>query len=389
MTEFIVHIGDMKCGSTAIQHSLSASAGGLRELGLPYEAGPNAVNHTPLGILAGNSTRGNLELQRKIGEQQVSLLTNMAQKHDYLIISDEGLLKLDPNLLLPYLEDISVGPVSVSIVAYMRDPADMYLSVVQQVLKKEAAFQPPNEFVRPLDQMLSRWANLSVVKEMRVRSFDRSKLVGGDIVSDFASILSEMVQRPIILPSKTANVSLSVEQMLILHRFWLQSKAEGDALKYRGSMLVNWFAAMNSLYFSGSKPRLHEDVKSVISYANRDVVAELLKAYPNLSMRLHSGDFPVNTYANASLDQLCTEFSACVERDFTSLIPDFSPDLKHTLSFEANEALARLLSDEPNKLGAQIKYTKDFLSKLGCSKASEILISQDQIKALIRRKYAA
>ena len=65
MTNFIVHIGDGKCGSSAIQAALFDAQAALRDAGIGYYSHHRTSGNFCLGTLVGKSTRGNDAQQRK------------------------------------------------------------------------------------------------------------------------------------------------------------------------------------------------------------------------------------------------------------------------------------------------------------------------------------
>lgn len=102
----------------------------------------------------------------------------------------------------------------ITVVAYLRDPASLYLSSRQQSAKNSARYNPPAAgwFRTALEPYLTH-----PDIELKVHKFDRKELIGEDIISDFSSrYMPSGVNDLLIRPAEDSNTSISAEAMALL-----------------------------------------------------------------------------------------------------------------------------------------------------------------------------
>ncbi|MGE0531978.1 MAG: hypothetical protein AB7G40_09445 [Hyphomonadaceae bacterium] len=119
---------------------------------------------------------------------QVVLAEAHSTPADGIIISSEGLSNLKPSRVREWFSDFHV-----EIIVYLREQADAFISAYQQDVKghlESASFaEYAARYLVDYHVFLSRWANVFGRKNLHVRIYDRSELVGGDVVSDFLALL--------------------------------------------------------------------------------------------------------------------------------------------------------------------------------------------------------
>lgn len=284
MTKFILHIGDAKCGSTAIQNALYLARQNLAENGIYYDTYFPNSGHTALTLLVGQRSRGDSKPREALAADTLSLLQREARNFDWVVLSAENFVNLSPEIVAELAESIA-GPVeAIEAIAYVRSPVPMYASSIQQIIKGSHSFPPPESFHRRIDRKLKAWLAFIGGDRFQVRLFERQSLEGGDVVSDFSSYLASLTGVPISLPSGSYNTSLSAEQARILQLFRLAVYPDQQGtLLPRSTVLAQFLSALNAIRTVGSPVMLSDLAQDVIRARNADVVHGLMEAFPNLA----------------------------------------------------------------------------------------------------------
>lgn len=188
----ILHIGPMKTGSTAIQRWLGHSHASLSAAGffLPRALTSNASRLAVISLSRRDGKALTEFDEKRLADFQAEI-GNMPAATPCAIVSGEMLgQKLRTadavaslrDLLAPYFSDIRV-------VAYLRRQDQLSLSHYSTALRLGERRARPLHKVFDFDEMLSAWAEVFGRDAMTVRIFDRKRLVNGDVVEDFASVL--------------------------------------------------------------------------------------------------------------------------------------------------------------------------------------------------------
>ncbi|MFD1810511.1 hypothetical protein ACFSHQ_27470 [Gemmobacter lanyuensis] len=284
MTRFIVHIGDGKCGSSSIQKSLFEAREDLRQAGILYETSVPKNGQFSLISLIGRGTRGPADAVAEQTRQTLEMIRANLQPGDTVLLSGESFFSVPPEQMMQILQAIAPEIGQLDIIAYVRSPHSMYLSLTQQTLKASSTYVKPDAYVRRLDSILSAWASFDRTNSVTVRHFDRAHLVGGDAVADFEQVLRDITgQSGLQLPRSVENTSLSAEQMVVLQRFRTAFLKEMDGkFSPQSNHLIQCFEKMNSTGLVGHKPQLSDHAKSVVCQANAVVVENLGRQFPGL-----------------------------------------------------------------------------------------------------------
>ncbi len=200
----ILHIGDMKCGSTSIQQWMTRDAALLRENGFWLSATTRVVNYdSRLACYALDNKRNETEprresgisvptqvppfrrdLERRLADEVASLPSDARA----MVFSHELLLMLrdrEVQRLMALLERLFSG---IHVVAYIRRQDRLFLSLWGQRLKK---FHPGAEFCdkmieqRSYLRMLDTWQRAVGHDNLVVRVFDKHSFAEGDLQADF------------------------------------------------------------------------------------------------------------------------------------------------------------------------------------------------------------
>ncbi|SFA61523.1 hypothetical protein SAMN04487972_13712 [Paracoccus halophilus] len=286
----VLHIGDGKCGSTAIQHALHEQRLQLRASGILFDTGPSRRDHFLLTTLIGRVTRSSGPGQIEYARHNLTSLVKQAVDYNHVLISSEGLLSADPKEVLDLLAHTGLDTSDVRAIAYVREPCSMYPSLIQQQLKGSSKYTAPGDYRRPLDLFVHRWQTTLGVKRVSVRLFDRRSLLDGDVVKDFSTTLGSMIGDS--LPELTGaqvNTSLSAEQLIILQSLQRKLPKESQG-KFTpdANRLISFFQSLNSGGMIGNSIKLNEKASSLIASNNMSIVSNLNKLVPGLGMAIPS-----------------------------------------------------------------------------------------------------
>ncbi|WP_417714541.1 hypothetical protein [Pseudophaeobacter arcticus] len=228
----VVHIGPYKTGSTSIQASLRANPEELWRQGCYYFDEP----HMPEFALQTLALTGAEQMTPDLRHRFPSLAAAKAwsegcwqrfeaevqcRRPPLTLISSEHFSGLsDPRVLIQRLRRSFSR---ITVLAYLRDPADLYCSTLQQRIRgngdRLSALPSPLSFFYPARKQLEPFLNLVGAENMRVRRFGSPAATAADtattpittgrhdVVQDFFATLSTL-GRPLSLPSHHANETL-------------------------------------------------------------------------------------------------------------------------------------------------------------------------------------
>jgi hypothetical protein len=193
---FFIHIGAAKSGSSAIQEALGQNAANLRRLGV-------IVPDSRLGV--GGPITGNhvsfFQSVAPVTDEAVAavstLLIALRQEADRahagkIVVSAENLI--NPPSGFTRLFAHASESFDVRVVAYIRRQDDHMLACWRQWGFKDdpdqdAWLQRVKTRWGDWDRMLGVWEQGLPSARVTVRVFDRTRLVGGDVVTDFLDVL--------------------------------------------------------------------------------------------------------------------------------------------------------------------------------------------------------
>ena len=184
-----VHIGRNKTGTATVQRALQAGRQILKRNGFHYPKGRPA-HHYLAQHLAGKTPRGasgGVERAKWAGE----LAERIASSDRDIVLSSEFLMRVEPSALAAWLGK------EATVVVYIREQVDYLASCYQQGIKMGI---PRGDFASYLAipstvadgyylPFLRAWEDVFGRDNLVVRVYDRERLVEGDIVADFLSVL--------------------------------------------------------------------------------------------------------------------------------------------------------------------------------------------------------
>lgn len=220
MPRLVLHAGLPKTGSTSIQRFLDRNSSALGDQGVLFRPTPDRKNRRDHNFLAvafwdkvqriyadryGDDIA---RLQHDSLEAWSGLLDEFRQsEHETLVISGELFTRSAIGPTADFARD-QLGDFDIDVLFYLRQPSTHYVSWLQQHLKGSNRLMPIGRNRSHWARRLRLWKQ---VGDVTVREFDRSALVRGDVVDDFASVIGVDVtgfDRP-----ADANESISAEGM--------------------------------------------------------------------------------------------------------------------------------------------------------------------------------
>ncbi|MGB2199731.1 MAG: hypothetical protein ACPH5G_00185 [Pseudooceanicola atlanticus] len=279
--ELILHIGDMKTGSSSIQATLETNRALLREAGYFYPPCGKYENHVLLTLpalsrvprqFAHVDTRETL-LTR--AERHWAKIAAAVGKHapEKVILSAENLLGLRASEVPAFLQLVQrhvPGITSTTAICYLRRNSSHYTSRLQQRIKASSLLPPlqPNSYAPKLAQ----WADQ--VDRLVVREMARDTLTGGDVVPDFLHTALGEAQ-PAGLVAERRNETISAEGMLVLRRFRRTALPDKDGLfdpmSTQVLRIIRAVEAEKGEALALTKPRLKEECRLFLDSDSEDL----------------------------------------------------------------------------------------------------------------------
>lgn len=187
MSEFTIHIGVHKTGTSAIQNFLCGNKHSLAKSGYYYQptSGDKWPNHH---ILAASFMRGS---EPDVGEQLLKQLTQEAKDLRILISSE---MLCEPDMDIQRFLSALRGH-SVRVIAYIRHPCDILISAFNEVVRHFARgwTRPINEQPFAFDpsqyEYLSQWLNQTDI-EISISPYDPGQWTNGSLIEDFMFMIN-------------------------------------------------------------------------------------------------------------------------------------------------------------------------------------------------------
>lgn len=228
--KLVLHIGMAKTGTSTLQTALVTNRKLLDRRGICFPSPAKAVNHSALTcclqpvdrIPRQFKPRGDetLEVLRERGQRFWNDISREVRRSsaDCAVLSSEHLFYLREDEVVGLRDLLRQLFDPIRVVAYVRQPASYYLAMTQQRIKASYRVTPPRTYRLPLRKCLERYQQV-FEGNLDVRPFDRTRLVGQDIVADFLS--SALPRHPGLreeLEVGDQNESMSAEAMCIVQR---------------------------------------------------------------------------------------------------------------------------------------------------------------------------
>ncbi len=220
----VIHIGQPKTGTTAIQRVLFQNQDALLQQGFLYPTPHGGiVNHGVMTVpIMGEVQRS---LVKKIGgDYQAGLRTAVrawaemgaqarATRPHTVILSSEFIFRAQ------FIEQIAVlaarhfgTSATLTFIGYLRRPSVHYVSVIQQIFKASHVLPPVREI------SISQFDRFAAMGKLRLREYAHKALEQGDIVADFCAQLGIDLEQ-LTRKAQAPNVSLRAESIVLLQAY--------------------------------------------------------------------------------------------------------------------------------------------------------------------------
>src|SRR5829696_1011748 len=213
--QVIVHAGLPKTGSSALQQYLASHREQLRERGIVYPDFGNHENHWRVVAAFHNNPENSRDVKRRMQKEnvQAALEETKRELHDCLaaagpsetvIISHEGFGNRNTNEGLKEFRDFLFGHTdAVSVLAYGRNPLDLYASYVQQRLKALGNnVAPPSNWVSSHGHRAALLLETFGEARCEFRIYSPAMLVARDVIADFGDYLFRTTGKHLPLSSE-------------------------------------------------------------------------------------------------------------------------------------------------------------------------------------------
>lgn len=281
----ILHIGTHKTGTSSIQNVCHKMRAILLEQGILY---PTITPYNRHSILVtpyveklprefARHFNKNKDLANTFAYRMWEEIKNEISekvKLDTIVLSSEHFANaVDVSGFLDQIHYIAPN-CEIDILCYLRRPDDRYLSGIQQKLKGTYKLNwPQNEDLLP---DLHKWDGAG---RLNLTEFNRSKLLDGDVVSDFLNFIGAKISRRAWAHLGAENISLSAEAMaaviyyrknVLPHENGLMSPEVNRLMK-----IMKNVSAYLPKHLQPKKPQLRPDIRLAALVATQNRLATL------------------------------------------------------------------------------------------------------------------
>jgi len=279
----VLHIGQQKTGSSAIQAAFTEKAEALAAAGILYpilaRTGQVAYPHTLLGTVlepTKNPEKLHDRQKREFGtvlsfpdafDRYSAAISAEVEKRrpKVLVLSTEYLfrpLNGKGERLKAWLESLSDD---ITLVAYVRRPSSQYLSALQQTLRTTPKIPRPRPV--PYRDVLEGYREVFGAR-IKAVVYERSSLMAGDVVADFASrFVPEAAAAGIPLKGANVNSSSSAEVMAIMQDYMLEA-----GVKLGRTMEAELLVQLKVRELNPPRPRLRPEIADYVDRVSVDAL---------------------------------------------------------------------------------------------------------------------
>ena len=267
--KIFLHIGIEKTGSTTIQRFLTANRTALLNRRIASSQALGVGNNVMLAAYAMNHDRSNsvhiakratdennrLEFERVIAQGFLREIDRLSPDIKSIVLSNEhchsNLVDIDEvQKLRQLLRQVSDD---ITIVVYLRRQIDVCISHYSTLLKlgytrdldTYVAQTSLRHFYNYLE-FVNMWANVFGRDRLKVRIFDKHKLIGGDLIVDFCDAVEIKSLKGLTIPNRMNESLIPTAQriLLALNRFQAEHpfKISARILKLIRSRIIKVFS---------------------------------------------------------------------------------------------------------------------------------------------------
>jgi|GEM_PF-1096170 len=330
MKKLLLHIGTGKTGSSTLQKTLKRQQQEDALNGIAYPKIGSLSNHNELCTLVMPHDRVRRDIRSKYpsaNSDYECFRSSIRQALDYALSQDNKNLILSGEYFCGFSDDEVVlfkelleqyNFSEIKVVVYFRPPVELYLSQIQQRIKASSKFANPNNYKFYYKDIYTRWK--FSFKNIEVREFKKERLVEGDVVSDFYSLINSFFGVNLTVPKKIgkSNESLSTAGMLIQHeyrRFIYPS--DNNVFKKDSTHLLKLINDAERMSGLTDKPRLQQWVKESIIDNNKEELNWLERELGidfSYDIESHKSDSEKNCFGGALTDVLEVDEHVLVQK---------------------------------------------------------------------------
>ncbi|HSV68815.1 MAG TPA: hypothetical protein VLI72_01785 [Methylibium sp.] len=210
MSDFVLHIGRHKTGTSSLQHFLHLNRERLVAQGWYYpQAGLAPVAHHDIARFLHMKQRKLLPLpeRERLAQTVRALAKEVAGRREPVLLSSEAFQNCQPQWVATRF-----APGSTRVIVYIREQVDYLVSSYQQKVHAtnyaESLHDYAAQVVVNYDAFLTRWERVFGADRITVRPYSRERLRSGDIVADFAEVLGLDLAAGFERPAEDQNPSI-------------------------------------------------------------------------------------------------------------------------------------------------------------------------------------
>ena len=229
----VLHAGFPKTGSSSLQEYLASHRLGLNQAGILYPKFDKFASHWALTGAFHDTPQEYHHVRKRIATDDISHRLSVARKRLHallaeikddrvVVLSHEGFgADLSASKGVSELREMLLGFTDdVQIVAYARNPVELYPSSIQQRLKTlEKRIKSPDEWFSDHPARAEHLRSIFGADRCEIQIYSSSTLLNGDIIDDFGDYLFRTTgkQLPLTMSRERRNASLSGPACAILY----------------------------------------------------------------------------------------------------------------------------------------------------------------------------
>lgn len=271
----LLHIGTRKTGTTSIQWTLAGAVDHLGSFCYPLFEDDRDQNrlitlylgHDELPLHWREAYPSDDRRFQDMRRRYRRLLFDQLESASSAVISAEALSSfLTPAATRRLRDDLqAIGYRDVHVILYVRDPADYFLSFLQQVLKVTSPSAPmgphPASFTYDFRRIAQTWEQ-SFPGNVVIRGFPGTG--GSDVVQDFAGLVQQYLGVSLPPSTRRMNTTISAEGMQILQDYRLLFGPDSGGLSTPDIARLVRFLERSADDLSQHKPVLKHEVAQQI-----------------------------------------------------------------------------------------------------------------------------
>jgi hypothetical protein len=284
----LIHIGTPKTGTSSIQHTLlrAQRRGSLGTVCYPdfFASKFGAGNpHSILSYIYRPDKPVRIFRPKKRQEMLNALLPGFKREMEKyvlgsnnIILSAESIARFGREDIARFKKDLEqYGFGEFAVVVYVRNPAECYLSRVNQRLKACSIVPDPRKFKYAFRKAIVRWGR-EFEGRIIVRPFERALLHQGCVVQDMLKVSSEFFGEEMSnIEIVNRNTSLSAEACAVMQRYRGFYHGDVENIFMRDSSRLARMLRKSEAALPQTRPRLKKGIGRLIMDGHREALVWL------------------------------------------------------------------------------------------------------------------